>query len=278
MNNKATPSVLVPAQRLSGVVARGWRALGWGLGGLLLADALVLMAVGHFNVGVVVPAVLGAGLLLLLWQWPAVLRWRQARAAHARLWRLACWGLGLWLLSLAVFWSRLLGLGVPLDQVPPVQAIVVLGSGTLNGEPRPALAERLDTAAALARLQPQALVAVCGGVDWGETESEAAVMARYLRQRHGIAAERLVLEAASTSTALNLELSRPLLQARGVAAQAPQALVTSDFHLMRALGIARQQGLGHMVPVAASTPLATRFNAWLREYFAMASSWVLREV
>ncbi|ANY62449.1 hypothetical protein MA05_10550 [Comamonas aquatica] len=182
-------------------VARGLLAV---VGAVLLLDALVLIALGHFNVGVQVPAVLGAGALVL--------------------------------------------------------------------------AQRLDTAAELAQLQPGALIAVCGGVDWGETESEAEVMARYLQQRHGIAPERLVLEKLSTSTELNLQLSRPLLAARGVAADAPTALVSSDFHLMRALRIAQRQGLSQMYPVAAPTPLATRFNAWLREYFAMASSWVLREV
>lgn len=188
-------------------------------GFVLLLDALVLMAMGHFNTGVVVPA---------------------------------------------------------------VQAIVVLGSGTLNGEPRPPLAERLDTAAELAKLQLAALIAVCGGVDWGEQESEAEVMAHYLQQRHGIAPGRLVLKklstSTSTSTELNLKLSRPLLAERGLAADASTAMVSSDFHLMRAMAIARRQDLAQVYPVAAPTPPTTRFNAWLREYFAMASSWALGEV
>lgn len=248
-------------------VARGLLAV---VGAVLLLDALVLIALGHFNVGVQVPAVLGAGAL--------VLAWRQARPWRHRMWRAAWVLLALWVLSVLWFWSRLFSLGLEPPQVPAVQAIVVLGSGTLDGQPRPVLAQRLDTAAELARLQPGALIAVCGGVDWGETESEAEVMARYLRQRHGIAPERLVLEKLSTSTELNLQLSRPLLAARGVVANAPTALVSSDFHLMRALRIAQRQGLSQMYPVAAPTPLATRFNAWLREYFAMASSWVLREV
>ena len=209
-------------------------------GAALLADALVLMAMRHFNVGVVVPAALGLAALLLSWKWQVVRRWRAARPLNAKLW--------------------------------------ALGSGTLNGHPRPVLAARLDTAAELAKLQPSALIAVCGGVDWGEKESEAEVMARYLEQYHGIAADRLVLEKLSTSTELNLKLSRPLLAERGIAADAPMAMVSSDFHLMRALDIAKRQDLTKVYPVAAPTPLATRFNAWLREYFAMASSWLLGEV
>lgn len=254
------------------------RALLAVVGLLLLVDALVLMCLGHFNVGVVLPAGLGAAALGLSWKWRAVQHWRAARPLHARLWSLAWAGLALWLISLFWFWSRLSGLGLSPQQVPPVQSIVVLGSGTLDGHPRPVLAARLDQAAQLARLQPQALVAVCGGVDWGEKESEAEVMARYLQQRHGIVAQRLVLEKLSTSTELNLKLSRPLLAERGVAADAPMAMVSSDFHLMRAMDIAKRQDLPQVYPVAADTPLATRFNAWLREYFAMASSWLLGEV
>lgn len=247
-------------------------------GAVLLLDALVLMAKGHFNLGVIVPAVLGTAGLLIACKWAALQRWRHASPGHARLWA-AGWALfALWLVSLLFFWSRLLGMGLAPAQVPPVQAIVVLGSATLDGEPRPPLAARLDTAAALARLQPQALIAVCGGVDWGEKESEAEIMARYLQQRHGIEAGRLVLEKHSTSTELNLLLSRPLLAERGVGADAPMAIVSSDFHLMRVMAMARRQGLGDAHPVAAPTPPTMRFNAWLREYFAMASSWVLGEV
>ena len=248
------------------------------VGVLLLVDALVLMAMGHFNMGVVLPAIFGSTALWLSWKWQSVQVWRARRPMHARLWTLAWTGFAIWLLSLLWFWSRLFTLGLEPQQVPPVQSIVVLGSGTLNGHPRPVLAARLDTAAELAKLQPTAFIAVCGGVDWGEKESEAEIMARYLQQRHGIAADRLVLEKLSTSTELNIQLSRPLLAERGVAADAPVAMVSSDFHLMRAMNIASRQHLPQVYPVAAPTPLATRFNAWLREYFAMASSWLLGEV
>lgn len=87
---------------------------------------------------------------------------------------------------------------------------------------------RLDTAAQLARLQPQALVAVSGGVDFNQHESEGSVMARYLAERHGMQPAALV-EEVSTSTELNLELSKPLLQARGIDVSQPIAIVSSDF-------------------------------------------------
>lgn len=246
-------------------------------GAVLLADGTVLMALGHFDLGTMLPAAVGGVFLALAIWWQSLARWRYRDRRRQLLWRAAWWGFAAWSVSLAVFWALLGGAGVPPAQVPPVPAIVVLGGGIQNGQPRPALAARLDTAATLARLQPGALIAVCGGQVWGEADTEAEVMARYLREHHGIALERLVLEKKSTSTDLNLALVRPLLQARGVLATAPLALITSDFHLRRALRIARRHGFTAMVPVGSPTPLATRYNAWLREYFATLSSWALRE-
>jgi uncharacterized SAM-binding protein YcdF (DUF218 family) len=56
------------------------------------------------------------------------------------------------------------------------------------------------------------------------------------------------------------------------------AVVTSDFHTLRAQRIARKVGYTRTISVPAPTPLYIRYNAWLREYFATASSWLLREL
>lgn len=244
---------------------------------VLLALGLAPLSAGHLHLGVVVPVALGVGGWLLAWRWPAVQRWRKASAARTWLWRLFWLGLVLWAASVAWLWSVIAQVGKAPADVPPIVAMVVLGSGTQDGQPRPALAMRLDTAAQLAQLQPKALVAVSGGVDFVEKESEGSVMARYLAERHGMQPAALVVEEASTSTELNLELSKPLLQARGIDLNQPIAIVSSDFHLWRALRIAKQQGYTQPIGVAAPTPRLTRFNGWLREYFAVASSWALGE-
>ncbi|MBF5007455.1 YdcF family protein [Diaphorobacter caeni] len=235
------------------------------------------MLYGMFNVGILVPAVVGTVLLaMLVWRGP-ISRLLAARPRLRRLWRLGWWLFGIWVVSLLVFWLRIAqqmhGDGEP----QPVDAIIVLGSATRDGQPSQTLALRLDTAATVAAQQPKALIATSGGVDFGESESEGRIMARYLQQRHGIATERLVMEEQSTSTALNLSLSMGLLAARNLPADASIAIVTSDFHTPRAQWIARKVGIRNAHTVAAPTPLSIRFNAWLREYFAVASSWLLRE-
>ena len=235
------------------------------------------MGAGHLHLGVVVPVLLGVGGLLLAWQWRRVAVWRSVRPWRQWVWRL-CWlGLVLWVISVAWLWGQIAKVGLAVDEVPPVAAIVVLGSGTQNGHPRPALALRLDTAAALAARQPQTVVAVSGGVDFGEEQSEGIIMARYLEAHYSLPINRQVIEEVSTSTELNLALTKPLLQARGIDLNQPIAIVSSDFHLWRALQIAQRQGYAQPVGVAAPTPAIIRFNAWLREYFAVASSWVLGE-
>ena len=247
------------------------------IGVLLLGDAVVLMGYGMFNVGILVPAVIGAVLLaMLIWRQ----RISQTLARHSTLRTIWRWGwilFALWLISLLVFWLRIAQQMHSEKTQQPVDAIIVLGSATRDGQPSQTLAHRLDVAAALAKSQPNALIATSGGIDFGETESEGRIMARYLEQRHGITPARLIMEERSTSTALNLSLSMDLLAARDLSADSSIAIVTSDFHTPRAQWIADKVGLKNAHTVGAPTPLSIRFNAWLREYFAVASSWVLRE-
>jgi uncharacterized SAM-binding protein YcdF (DUF218 family) len=251
--------------------------LGLLTGAVLLVDAVVLMARGMFNLGVTLPAALGLLFMACSWQHAAIARRLRASTGLRRAWWLGWTALALWLASLLVFWAHLLSALPDPAADQPLQAIVVLGSATRDGQPSLTLAQRLDRAAELAASQPQALVLTSGGVDFGESESEGAILARYLQQRHGIAPQRLLMEERSTSTALNLAWSLPLLQARGVDPQAPIAIVTSDFHTLRAGWIAGRSGYGQALTVGAPTPITIRANAWLREYFAVISGWVLGE-
>ncbi|MGP5134978.1 YdcF family protein [Psychrobacter cibarius] len=158
-----------------------------------------------------------------------------------------------------------------------VAAIIILGSGTVAGKPTPTLAKRLDTAVPLIETQPDALVMTSGGVGFQRTRSEADIMATYLHEAHGVPFERILQEGKSTSTEENLANSRTLLEAKGLSITDPIAIVTSDFHSIRAASIARHQGYTQPITVASPTPLSIRYNAWFREYFAFVSGWLLGE-
>lgn len=248
------------------------------IGAFLVADALALMlGLGLSSFGVTFPFAMGIAMLAFVVKRKAVHTWIHAARWRQRLWRVLCLGLALWLLSLLAFFVALARASHSAqDLAAPVHAVIVLGSGTPGATPSPPLAARLYVALQLARRFPQATVAVSGGVDFHETISEGQVMGDWLRAR-GLAPQRIVQEEASTSTELNLLLTQPLLAARGVTLNDSVAVVTSDFHAWRAARIAQRQGWKKAQAVGAPTPLYIRYNAWLREYFAIVSSWLLGE-
>lgn len=257
--------------------ARDARALLCMACGLLLAaDAVVLMFLGVFNFGVTFPFAVGCALLALGWQWPAVQAWLDGGPARRAAWRWAWAGALVWLCSVALFWAVLARTEASVAATDPPAAILVLGSGSANGRPSPTLAARLDLALQQARRFPQAIVVVSGGVDFAGTRSEGEIMGGYLRAK-GLAPQRIVQEEKSTSTEQNLLLSQPLLRRHGVSPRDAVLLVTSDFHTLRARWIAGRAGYAQVSLAGAPTPLYLRYNAWLREYFAVLSGFMLRE-
>ena len=255
-----------------------WRRMGLALcGALLLSDAIALMTMGLFNFGIVLPGCIGASFLLLAWQWPRVAHWRAASHRRQQLWQAAWIAFALWLATVAIFFYNIhRSTEAAIPGSSPVKAIVILGSGTPNCVASPTLVARLDQGLKQAQRWPQAKVAVSGGQDFGLRCREADIMAEYLIAG-GVAADRVIREGRSTSTEENLMFSRRLLEEQGVAATDPIVVVTSDFHVRRAVRIARKAGFGEVAGVGAGTPLYLRYNAWLREYFAAISGWVLRE-
>lgn len=247
------------------------------IGAVLLGDAVALMGMGLFNFGIVVPGCIGIVFLLLALCWDGVARWRKADRRRQLLWRVGWVAFAVWLVTVGVFFHGIRsGMGVSVPAGTSVKAILILGSGTPNCAASPTLIARLDQGLVQAQRWPEAKVVVSGGQDFGLRCQEADIMADYLVAR-GLTADRLVREGRSTSTEENMVFSRRLLEGQGIAAGEPVVVVTSDFHVRRAERIARKAGFGEVFGVGAGTPLYLRFNAWLREYFAAISGWILRE-
>jgi uncharacterized SAM-binding protein YcdF (DUF218 family) len=129
----------------------------------------------------------------------------------------------------------------------PVDGIVVLGGGIDAGisEGRGKVAfedtgERFITLIELARRYPEARLIFTGGQPWLGEEglTEAAVMRRFASD-HGLAPDRVIFEDQARNTHENAVLSKAL------AAPAPGErwlLVTSAFHMPRAVGVFRRAG------------------------------------
>jgi uncharacterized SAM-binding protein YcdF (DUF218 family) len=130
---------------------------------------------------------------------------------------------------------------------PDIAGVIVLG-GAMSSIERNGVSldrmsdasDRIRTAAQLARAFPQAPVLIAGGVSFPTrgSKSESQLMAQLLTEM-GVARERFILESASRTTAEN---------ARNAAAAssreaAPWLLVTSAFHMPRAVGAFRAEGI-----------------------------------
>lgn len=125
--------------------------------------------------------------------------------------------------------------------------IVVLGGAfeTVLAATRPDIplndaAERMTVAAALARTYPAARIVFTGGsgslLYGGPTEGE---LARRFFAGLGIPASRIVIEEQSRDTAENAVFTRPLADPKP---GERWLLVTSAFHMPRAIGVFRQVG------------------------------------
>lgn len=247
------------------------------IGSVLFLDGAILIAFKKIHIGTVLPLLLGLFFCLYSYFYYHIERFFFYHFRLHSIWRFGWLCFWAWLISLGYFFDYLAENNAKTQHVLPVKAIIVLGSGVENGEPSATLAKRLDRAAPVALTQPNAKLVLTGGIDYGETDSEAVVMSRYLQKQYNIPMSQIILEDKSTSTELNLKNSQALLQAQHINIQQPIAIVTSDFHTLRAAAIAKKQGYRDIILLGATTPLATRYNAWLREYFAYASGWLLNE-
>lgn len=248
------------------------------IGGIMMVDCLTLMVFGKINFGSVVAFLLGMVFVAHGIFWRKIIRFICKNQWLSCLWHALWITFFIWLISFCVFvYALQQQIKQSAKPTPEVAAIITLGSGTVAGKPTPTLAKRLDTAAPIINSQKSALVITSGGMGFGQTRSEAHIMATYLYETYDIPIKRILQEGKSTSTAENLIYSKEILAAKGTPITAPIAIVTSDFHIIRAENIARHQGYLQPIMLASPTPLSIRYNAWFREYFAFISGWLFGE-
>ena len=154
--------------------------------------------------------------------------------------------------------------------VPPAgeyDAIIVLGAqvkpdGTLSLQ----LQWRVD-AAAKAWRERQSIIVVCGAQGSNEPATEASVMkAELIRQ--GVPEEYILMDEESFNTRQNIANAVKLLEGRDVQRV---LVVTSDYHLPRAMAIAEDAAL-EASGVGSPTKLGVRF--WVKNHGREALAWI----
>ena len=147
-------------------------------------------------------------------------------------------------------------------------AIIVLGAQVKpNGEPSLQLQWRLDAAAGAYTSHPCPVV-VCGAKGSDEPDAEAHVM-RQILLNQGIPDADILMDDTSFNTRENLAHAALLLAQRAAAVQTV-LVVTSDYHLPRALRLAGDEGF-HAVGLGSPT-LGGWW--WLKNHAREALAWV----
>ena len=205
------------------------------VGGFLVLDTLIVCFLSNYNLGVILPAVLGLPLLLLGLFWA---RMDAGFWLFLRRFILVCYGLGcLFLLFLGSLMLRSIDRGEHGDY----DTLIVLGAAVHGDRVTWVLSNRLDTAYDYAAAHPDTVLVVSGGQGDGESVTEASAMAGYLI-RKGVDPSRILQEDRAESTAENFAFSKAIIDQQ-LSPDASIGFVTTRFHVFRASRVARKGGI-----------------------------------
>ncbi|ADC86829.1 MULTISPECIES: YdcF family protein [Staphylococcus] len=150
--------------------------------------------------------------------------------------------------------------------------IIVLGAGIFTEAVTPLLASRLNRALSIYNQQSHCTIIVSGGQGKDEPISEALAMKRYLLS-HGVPEQSIIMEAHSTNTAENFLYSKSIIDAM---TPKPNKLlvVTSQFHILRALRFAQKFGLP-VQGIGSSTPCHLLARSLIRDFLGLMHQYKL---
>ena len=135
--------------------------------------------------------------------------------------------------------------------------IIVLGAQVRKEGPGTVLQYRLDAAIDYLNNNPDTLVIVTGGKGVNEPSPEAVIMQDYLIKK-GIDKERIRIEYECQNTTQNISNSLKLYDIK----DKKVGIVTNNFHLYRAMSIAKKQGIKNVYGISAySTPYYLPHNS-----------------
>ncbi len=147
-------------------------------------------------------------------------------------------------------------------------AIIVLGARIMpDGELSTTVLHRVQTALKAYQDGYGKLIIVCGAQGRDEPQTEAGAMAAWLIAQ-GVPESAIVVDDQSTDTIENLKNAQAAMGARGLKTA---IIVTSDYHLTRALWLARDQRLD---AIGAAAPGNITWGQRIESRFRESLSWI----
>lgn len=184
--------------------------------------------------------------------------------------KLLKWGMACLLLGILFYLGVVAMVVYRQNHMPPVgeyDAIIVLGAQVKpDGEPSLQLQWRID-AAAQAWQERNCVVVVCGAQGSNEPAPEAHVMRDELIAQ-GVDADMILMDDQSFNTRQNIDNAARLLEGRGVQ---HVLIVTSDYHLARAMAIAEDAGLEAS---GLGSPTLQGLRPWIKNQGREALAWI----
>mgnify|MGYP003293048424 CR=1 FL=1 len=144
--------------------------------------------------------------------------------------------------------------------------LLILGCRVKGETPEETLQMRINKAAEYLNNNKNVVAIACGGiVHDDQTKSEAQAIFEGLTEK-GVEGERIILEDKSTTTKENFLNAKKIIE--GMGENLSVAMLSSEFHLMRAGMLAKKCGLD-VTTVAAPSPKDLRMKNYIRELICL---------
>lgn len=139
--------------------------------------------------------------------------------------------------------------------------VIVLGCAVRGTVPSKMLMQRINAAYDYLNENPDSVAILSGGQGPGERISEAECMYNVLTEK-GIDGDRLFLEDKSTNTFENITYSKKIIDDNALSGEI--AIASSEFHLKRAVLVAKKQGI-NAKKIASETDFLLRPTYYVRD-------------
>ena len=242
------------------------------IGGLLIADTVYALTQVRCNIGVVLPAVLGAPLFIAGIFYSQIINAATGNNFVFILCILALFIYAVFILSLLVYVVSLCRYLKSCRATNPGKIIILGCSAPRKGISR-TLMRRVNRAMELWESYPDAIVIASGGFTGASGISEAQLIAKLISEQNPKI--KTVLEEKSTSTYENFVYCLELLNQIDTDGQT--VFVTSHSHALRANLLAKRVGIDCICSAAFDAP-SLAVNNYLREYAALINLLLLNRV